>query len=184
MYENGIRIDKRQLPEFMTTLTGTLANPTAIICLNETQEGARFPFPPPYVLHHSHRTLRDYNPQHGGGAAILVHNSLDAFHPVRLTAGVPPETVAVKFDGSLFNCARSVVLVWTYLTPATSPACAALRASLGRTQLEALHAYIVSLRTDYEVIAGRAGFPVWRRQQQQQQSVSQSVSQSLADLDW
>ena len=45
MYENGIRIDKRQLPEFMTTLTGTLANPTSIICLNETKKVLDFPFP-------------------------------------------------------------------------------------------------------------------------------------------
>ena len=97
MYANDIRIDKRTLPEFMNTLLGdSVDTPNEIICLNETKEGTTFPFPPQYTLHHSPRTLRDFNPQHGGGAAILVHSSLDTFHPVRLTAGVPPEIVAVK----------------------------------------------------------------------------------------
>ena len=153
MYANDIRIDKRSLPEFMNTLIGdSVDTPIAIICFNETKEGSTFPFPPQYALHHSPRNLRDFDPQQGGGAAILVHDSLDVFHPVRLTAGVPPETVAVKFDGALFNCERSVVLICAYLIPATTPACAALRASLGQTQLAALHAHVITLRRDYEVV--------------------------------
>ena len=100
MYANDIllvRIDKRSLPEFMNTPIGdSVDTPTAIICFNETKEGSTFPFPPQYALHHSPRNLRDFDPQQGGGAAILVHDSLDVFHPVRLTAGVPPEIVAVK----------------------------------------------------------------------------------------
>ena len=82
----------------------------------------------------------------------MVHDALQEFHPVRLHDSVPPETVAVELDGALFNCARDVALLCAYLTPATTPACAALRSALGMTQLEALKAYILKLRKDYEVI--------------------------------
>ena len=82
----------------------------------------------------------------------MVHETLKQFHPVRLDDSVPPETVAIKFDGALFNCERDVVLLCAYLTPATSPACAALRSTLGMTQLDALKVYILELRKTYELI--------------------------------
>ena len=58
----------------------------------------------------------------------------------------------VSLRAPFFNCERSVVLICAYLTPATTPACAALRASLGQTHLAALHAYVIKLRRDYEVV--------------------------------
>ena len=111
-----------------------------------------FEFHKQYTVFHSARQLQDFNPLFGGGSAILIHDTLGVYNPVQLCANVPPETVAVRFDGALFGFAKQGVLVCSYLTPSSSEASTAYRNALRRTQLEALEAYAVTLRRDFEVV--------------------------------
>ena len=69
-------VDKRTLPDLLSRLTGK-ASPTSSICLNETKDqGINFSFPQQYTVYNSPRKLRGFSASRGGGAAILVHESL------------------------------------------------------------------------------------------------------------
>ena len=91
-----------------------------------------------------------FSAAHGGGAAILVNDTLRGFNPRRLENALP-EIVTVVFDGALCGCARPVAVVTSYVTP-SQKVLKAYQEHLGHPLIEALANYIISLRTDFEVI--------------------------------